>query len=79
MMDGQIITKRGYGDRLTPPGAALYLGISERTLRVWRDRHYGPKPDFNKRLWGFAYSYRIQVLSDFKLSMGLDPNGRHSW
>lgn len=55
-----------WDQRVTPPDAARFLGIAERTLRQWRDERRGPRAEY-RPLWGFVWSYSLQELYEFKL------------
>ena len=46
------------------------LGISERTLREWRDRKHGPRPEW-RMLFGFSWSYREEAIYRFILDQAL--------
>jgi hypothetical protein len=50
--------------RITPADAARVLGISDRTLRQWRDERRGPPAEY-KRLWGSNWSYDLTALYQF--------------
>jgi hypothetical protein len=63
---GATRCRESWDGRITPPDAARFLGITERTLRCWRDERRGP-PAVYRPLWGFSWSYETLELYKFKL------------
>jgi hypothetical protein len=76
--DAEARCRVSFDGRVMPPDAARFLGISERTLRQWRDERRGP-PAVYRRLWGHAWSYEIRSLYEFKLfsALGQNDSGSH--
>jgi hypothetical protein len=59
-----------FDNRVTPPTAARVLGISEWTLRHWRDEKRGPTPLW-RQLWGYSWSYDIRELYEYRLKSAM--------
>lgn len=74
---GEMQLRIGRNESVTPIDAARILGISDRTLRDWRDRHYGPRPHYT-RIWGFSWSYQLRDIYEFLIFQQLEPN-RARW
>jgi hypothetical protein len=56
--------RSSWDGRITPRDAARVLGISDRTLRQWRDERRGPRAEY-RRLWGNSWSYDLTALYQF--------------
>jgi hypothetical protein len=52
------IDPNGY---VTARDAARILGVSERTLRSWRDRRVGPRAEY-RMLWGSHWRYDLPSI-----------------
>lgn len=69
-----IICRVSWDQRVTPPDAARFLGVTERTLRRLRDQRRGPRAVY-RPLWGYTWSYELQELYEFNLFSALGQNG----